>query len=184
MTRTIENKVTGDRIVFLASPLMGEGDRLIFRGILPPHAAGAPLHTHDVMVETFTVEQGALEIDLGDRGTRLLQVGDEIVVQPGTPHGFRNPLDTETRFVTTATPGADLERFLRTIYGLANAGRTDRTGAPRNPVVMASVLARMDMALVGVSRSVQRGAIGVLDAVARITGVAADVARHARPEGW
>lgn len=183
MNRRIKNEVTGDRIVFLASPLMGEGDRLIFRGILPPYAAGAPLHTHDEMVETFTVEQGALEIDLGEQGLRLLQVGDELVVQPGTPHGFRNPLDTETRFVTTATPGADLERFLRTMYGLANEGRTDRTGAPRNPLVMAAVLARMDMVMVGVSRALQRLAIGLLHGVARVTGVDADVAPYARPEG-
>lgn len=156
MDRNIINSVTGDRIHFWSSPLSGDGDELVFRCTLPPHAAGAPLHVHDTMTETFAVETGMLEIDLGKAGKRLLGPGEELSITPGTPHGFRNPLASKTTFVTTATPGRELERFLRAMYDLANSGRTDASGAPRNPVDLAEALAPMDMTIAPLPRTLQR----------------------------
>nr|WP_282099686.1 cupin domain-containing protein [Qipengyuania qiaonensis] len=123
---------------------------------MPAQAAGAPLHVHETMAETFADDSGALAIDLGKAGKRLLGPGEEITIPPGTPHGFRNPLSIETVFVTTATPGAELERFLRTMYDLANNGRTDASGAPRNPVDLAAALAPMDMTIAPLPRTLQR----------------------------
>jgi hypothetical protein len=130
------------------------------------------------MTESFVVEQGALEIDLGKGAKRRLQPGEELVLDAGTPHGFRNALGSETRFITTATPGAELERFLRSMYGLANDGLTDNSGAPRSPLAMAAVLGPMDMAMVGVPRSIQRTTIKILGGIAGLTGIAARIARH------
>lgn len=156
LPRHIENAATGDRIIFIQSPLLGDGDMLVFRGILPPHAVGAPLHKHDEMTETFMVESGALEIDLGDGRTQILHAGDMLTIEPGTRHGFRNPLDAETRFVTTADPGTDLEAFLRTVYQVGN----DSVGASRNlarsALVFGSVMARTDMVISGLPRWLQR----------------------------
>ena len=178
MDRIIENAVTGDRIHFWSSPMMGDGDELVFRGTLPGFGAGAPLHVHDEMTESFEVESGTLEIELGNGQKMMLSPGEQLTLAPGTPHGFRNPSAEEAIFVTTASPGIELERFLRSMYGLANEGLTNAAGAPRNPLAMAAVLERMDMTMVGVPRSVQRIAIGWLGAIARRTRITAQLDRH------
>lgn len=171
MERRIINAVTGDRIDFWSSPMMGDGEELVFAGTLAPLAAGAPVHVHGGITETFAVEYGALEIDLGGGERRLLGPGDEIVLAPGTPHGFRNPLECETRFLTTATPGMELERFLRTMYALANDGRTNAAGEPNNPLLMALTLEPMDMTMVGAPRGPQRVLVKVLANIARAVGL-------------
>lgn len=181
--RTIENPATGDRIIFIQSPLLGDGDWLVFRCILPPHAAGAPLHSHDAMTETFLVESGALEIDLGNGQTRTLHAGDTLTVAPGTRHGFRNPLDAPTRFVTTADPGADLEVFLRTIYQL----ESDSVSAARNQLsitlILASVMVRTDMVISGLPRWLQRACLIVASVVAKALGLEAVAPFDARAQG-
>lgn len=173
MDRNIINSVTGDRIHFWSSPLSGDGNELVFRCSLSPHAVGAPLHVHDNMTETFEVEFGILEIDLGKGAKRVLSHGEKISIPPGTPHGFRNPSASETIFVTTANPGAELERFLRTMYELANSGRTDARGAPRNPVDLAAALAPMDMTIAPLPRGLQRVLVRTLLLARKVCGFSA-----------
>lgn len=168
----IHNPVTGDRIHFISSPMSGDGDTLSFRCWLPGHAPGAPVHSHAAMTETFVVEAGILEIDLGDGDIRQLAAGDSIRLGAGTRHGFRNPLATETRFLNVATPGHDLERFLRGIYGLAAAGEAGADGMPASPLALAAVLDGIDMTMAGLPRWFQRGAVAVLARLARLTGAA------------
>jgi len=175
LARHITNAATGDRIAFIESPLLGDGNRLVFRGILPPHADGAPLHFHEAMTETFFVESGALEINLGDGETRILRAGESFKVEPGTQHGFRNPLDSETRFVTTADPGAGLEEFLRTVYRMGNDSMT----LPGRAVILGSVMARTDMVIAGVPRGLQRALWALATGVAAIFGIASGSERPA-----
>lgn len=170
LTREIHNPVTGDAIAFLASPLSGEGEMLRFRCTLPAHGAGAPLHVHDTMTETFAVEAGVLEIDLGGGVTRLLAAGEDIAIAPGTPHGFRNPGDVPVTFVTTADPGEGLESFLRGMYALAAAGETDAAGMPRDPRALGELLHNGNLVMPGIPRVIQRAALGLLRFLARITG--------------
>ncbi len=177
LPRTIENAATGDRIIFLQSPLLGDSDDLlIFRCILPPNAAGAPLHSHDTMTETFLVESGALEIDLGKGRTRILNPGDSLTIKPGMRHGFRNPLGSETRFVTTADRGADLENFLRTIYQLDNDSVSAARNLPRIALALGSVMAHTDMVLAGLPRWLQRACLIVAAVVAKALGIDAVLA--------
>lgn len=114
--RSIVNHSTGDRLYFLTSPMCCEGESLEFRCTLPPLAAGAPLHSHADMDEWFIVERGQLAVDLGNGVSRLLGPGDAIELPAGTPHGFANAIDAETVFRARATPGLEIERFLRMIY--------------------------------------------------------------------
>lgn len=180
LTRHIRNPVTGDRIAFLASPLSGEGDILRFRCTLPPQGAGAPLHVHDTMTETFSVEEGVLAIALDGGETRLLGPGESIAIPPGTPHGFRNPGDTPVTFVTTADPGEGLETFLRAIYALAAAGETDAVGMPRDPRVLGELLHTGNMVMAGIPRPIQRAALALLRWTARLTGADRRLQRMAR----
>lgn len=170
LPRSIRNRITGDRIEFITSPLSGDTGMLRFRCVLPPHAAGAPVHVHDEMVETFAVETGELRIDLGPGGVVALRPGDMIRIAPGTPHGFSNPGPVETCFVTTATPGAGLETFLRTMYALAAAGRTDRHGMPTDPRAVAFVLSAGNIVPVGVPRLMLTIVLRLGQLLSRLTG--------------
>lgn len=181
LPRRIENPVTGDVIEFIASPLLGDGDTLVFRSMLPGFAAGAPLHLHADMLEIFEVEYGALEVDLGNGDVRLLGPGERIEIALGTEHGFRNPLDTETRFINISTPGIELEKFLRAMFGLAADGRTNADGMPSDPRALAIALGRSDMHFAGAPSGIQKIAVAILAAIARWTGVEHSVTRHWSP---
>jgi len=180
LTREIHNPVTGDHIAFLASPLSGDGEMLRFRCTLPPHGAGAPLHVHDTMIETFAVEDGLLEIDLGGGVTRLLGPGEDIAIAPGTPHGFRNPGDAPVTFVTTADPGEGLETFLRGMYALAAAGETNAAGMPRDPRALGELLHSGNLVMPGIPRVLQRALLGLLRFAAWMTGADRRLQRMAR----
>jgi mannose-6-phosphate isomerase-like protein (cupin superfamily) len=176
----IRNPVTGDAIAFLASPLSGEGEMLRFRCTLPPHGAGAPLHVHDSMTETFAVEDGVLEVALADGEIRMLGPGDSIAITPGTQHGFRNPGDAPVTFVTTADPGEGLETFLRGMYALAAAGETDAKGMPRDPRALGELLHSGNLVMPGIPRLVQRALLAVLRLAAWLTGADRRLQRMAR----
>lgn len=170
MRRNLENPVTGDRLTFLCSPMLGDGEMLAFRCTLPPHGEGAPDHVHDEMTETFAVEHGRLSLRIDGRPV-LLGPGEMIRIAAGIPHSFANATDEPCTFVTTATPGIGLERFLRTMYALAAAGETGATGAPRNPLALLGALDRIDMNLRPLPRLLQRGLLAVGRPLRRATGV-------------
>lgn len=171
LQRDIRNSATGDAVTFVNSPLLGDGERLVFRGLLAARAAGAPLHSHDRMTETFRVESGVLEIDLGDGRIERLSAGQELTIAPGVRHAFRNPTDSETCFVTTADPGSGLEIFLRAQYELDNR-RIFRGGVELRDILrFARALQYSDLVIDGCPRWLQRIGIAGLARLARIARV-------------
>ncbi|MEI6642680.1 MAG: cupin domain-containing protein [Novosphingobium sp.] len=168
LSRHIENPVTGDRISFIQSPMMGEGDMLIFRCRLAPHAKGSPAHVHEAVYETFLVEHGEMTFTLGAKADRTLTAGEGIDLPPGTVHGFRNRAASEAWFVSTANPGIELEAFLRALYDLAARGQTDGDGNPKDLRDLALILSNVDLTADGLPRAVQKAAIAVLAWFARL----------------
>lgn len=178
LSRRLHNPVTGDRLEILASPLMDGGDTFLFRCILQPGAAGAPLHCHAEMHESFIVEAGMLTVDLGNGRVHQLTTGERIDLQPGTDHGFRNDGDIEVRFLTAANPGLELEKFLRAVHGLAAEGQAGRVGMPRDPRALGTAMAELDMVMAGLPARIQRPVVRTLAALGRCAGVSGRVARH------
>jgi mannose-6-phosphate isomerase-like protein (cupin superfamily) len=166
--RRIENPVTGDRIEFLASPLHGDPGPLIFRCTLAPNANGSPLHLHRTIAETFHVERGLLEMEIGAAGAvQTFCAGENVDVAPGQAHSFRNPLGEPTVFVSTASPGAQFEKFLRAMYGLAADGRTHADGMPADPRALALTMHYADLVLPSIPRMAQTVLVGALTGLAR-----------------
>jgi len=177
--RRIDNPVTGDRIEFLASPLHGDAGPLIFRCTLAPNAKGSPLHLHRTIAESFRVERGILEMEIGSAGeARSLFAGEGVDVAPGQAHGFRNPLSEPTIFVSTVSPGAQFEKFLRAMYGLAADGRTNADGMPTDPRALALTLHYADLVIPALSRSAQSALVGALTGLARMTRLERDFDRY------
>ena len=177
--RRIENPVTGDRIEFLSSPLHGDAGPLVFRCTLAPNSKGSPLHQHRTIVETFQVEQGLLEMQIGAAGAaRTLFSGEEVRLAPGEAHSFRNPLPESVTFLSTSTPGAEFEKFLRAMYGLAADGRTNADGMPTDPRALALTLHYADLVIPNVPRGVQGALVSALTGIARLTQLERDFARY------
>lgn len=164
------NPVTGDRLWFLTLPQPGE-PALEFECELPPHSPGTPLHIHARVAERFECVRGELRMALG-AGADLwrLMPGMTLDVPPGTPHRFWNGADHPVRFRSRVTPGAEFERFLRTIYALGAAREVGKSGMPASPLRLALLRELADLYFVGPPLFVQRPVFAALSALATLTG--------------
>ena len=136
---TIENPITGERIVFNKTSAETNGEAVEIEVYVRPGGVVAAAHVHPYQTERFEVISGRIGMKLG---RRKLEAGpnDIIVVEPGTSHKFWNAGDEELRFVTVIKPALQFERLLETMFGLAVDGKTNRKGMP-NPLRLA-VIAR------------------------------------------
>jgi mannose-6-phosphate isomerase-like protein (cupin superfamily) len=136
---TIENPITGERIVFNKTSAETNGEAVEIEVYVRPGGVVAAAHVHPYQTERFEVISGRIGMKLG---RRKLEAGpnDIVVIEPGTPHKFWNAGDEELRFVTVIRPALQFERLLETMFGLAADGKTNRKGMP-NPLRLA-VIAR------------------------------------------
>ncbi|MDX2032709.1 MAG: cupin domain-containing protein [Blastocatellia bacterium] len=178
LPREIANAVTGDRMKLIHSAADGHATvRMQFT--LPPHAMGAPLHYHLTFVESFDILDGRLQMTIGsERTRRRLAPGERIEVAPGTLHSFNNPHETPVTFVTEAAPAAEFEKFIRSMYGLANDGRTNRDGMPADFLHLALILDFADLYFPSVPAALQRVARKALGGFARSIGKERELSKY------
>lgn len=95
---------------------------------LLPKADGNPLHIHPTANETYKVLEGQLEINIHGNW-RLLQAGEELTVDEGLPHTFRNPSDSLSRIYNIHSPTLQFEAYfegLARLVGQLSEGRNER----------------------------------------------------------
>jgi hypothetical protein len=73
--------------------------------ILPPYAAGAPLHHHPDHAERCSVLHGTLALTIAER-TIMLQAGAAATIPRRVPHTLWNPTPGTTILLLIFTPGA------------------------------------------------------------------------------
>jgi quercetin dioxygenase-like cupin family protein len=136
---TIENHVTGERVTFLKTAADTDGEVVVIDTTVAPDGFVAAEHIHPYQSERFEVLSGEVEFKLG-KEIVVAKAGDVVMVEPGTPHRFRNLSDKEEiRFRTVVRPALSFETFLRTMYGLASDGKTNNKGLP-NPFRLAVIM--------------------------------------------
>jgi len=136
---TIENPVTGERLVFKQTSAETDGEYVLFECFVQPSGFVAAAHVHPFQQERFQVIEGTVTFKLD--GHELTAVpGDSILVRPGMRHQFWNAGATEARFACEVRPALQFEQLLETMFSLAQAGKTNRKGMP-NPLRLA-VIAR------------------------------------------
>lgn len=165
----VENGVTGDRMLILHRGPDADGEVLEVQFDLPPHASRSPMHRHSRLTERFEVLDGALRLCVDGRWTTMLP-GDAIVVEPGQSHCFLNDSDVWTTFIAEVRPPGQFERFLRSWYGLANAGRATRDGVPRNVFHLARCLHDADFTFAALPSGPQRVVLRILVALGHTVG--------------
>ncbi len=131
---------------------------------LHPHAPGPPAHLHTTFAERFIVVKGEVSILVEDE-TKVVRVGEEFVVEPGTVHKPFNATGEEAvvRGPNTAAYGLprDFGVFLTQAYGFFDES-PDNGRAPLALFQMSRFSPRYDSWPAGPPVFVQRG--GVLNA--------------------
>jgi quercetin dioxygenase-like cupin family protein len=169
------NPVTGLRTVFRKTAQDTKGELLQVDWIGEPSWTTGPDHVHPRQEERFEVLSGKLGLRVGGV-ERVHGSGDVIVAPAGAPHAAWNAGDDEVHVLVDFRPALRTETAFETLAGLARDGKTNRAGAPRNPLMLALVLRHFEGEIYFVQPplAVQRVILGVLAKVARLLGYRAE----------
>jgi mannose-6-phosphate isomerase-like protein (cupin superfamily) len=123
-----ENRVTSERCVVLSDGRAG-GPAVVHL-VVGADGALAGEHWHPRITERFTMLAGELTARIAGE-QRPLSVGETTTIAPGVPHDWWNPGQGPASVIVEIEPAE--RRFgmmIAMLFGLANAGRTDRRGMP------------------------------------------------------
>jgi mannose-6-phosphate isomerase-like protein (cupin superfamily) len=134
---SIENPVTGERLIFHQTSADTRGERVVFETVVQPEGFVAAAHVHPFQEERFHVLAGTVGFRVG-RKRVVAGEGERLVVPLGTAHRFWNAGDEVARFLCEVRPALQFEELIETMFALAAAGRTNRRGMP-NPLQLAVV---------------------------------------------
>jgi quercetin dioxygenase-like cupin family protein len=134
---TIENPITGERIVFHRTSAETNGEVVVIECFVKPDGAVAAAHVHPSQDERFEILGGRVGFQL-DEVEIEAKAGDRILVPAGTIHKFWNAGDDIAHFVCEVRPALGFERLLETMFALAADGKTNRKGMP-NPLRLAVI---------------------------------------------
>ena len=135
--QTIENPVTGERLVFRRTAADTNGELVIVETFVQPHGFVAAAHVHPSQEERFEVLRGTVGLRIG-RDEIVAGPGQRITVPAGTAHRFWNAGEEEAHFVCEIRPALRFEQLIETMFGLASDGKTNRKGMP-NPLRLAVI---------------------------------------------
>ena len=167
---TIINPAIGHRITFLQTAAQTDGELLqIEYGVERPESEPAiPLHKHLKCEERFETVHGKLGVVV-DGIQHLLDVGQNIIIAPGTPHTFWNAGDGELRFITEVRPPGGLQTYWETVFGLAQDGKVNANGLP-NLLQLAVVAPLADSYDPRTPVVVTKALVAVLGGIGRLLG--------------
>lgn len=170
MNKTVKNPAIGHSVTFLQTADQTNGDLLrIEYGVECLEKEPAiPLHKHMKSEERFEVLEGWLGV-LIDGKQHVLQVGEEVLIPPGTPHTFWNAGEGPLRFITDVKPPGRLQTYWETVFGLAEDGKVNSSGLP-NLLQLAVIASLADSYDPRAPVVVTKGLIAVLGSIGRLMG--------------
>jgi quercetin dioxygenase-like cupin family protein len=134
---TIENPVTGERLVFRKTSRETGGQAVVIETFVQPNGFVAAAHVHPSQEERFEVLRGTVGFKIG-RKKLVAGPGQRLTVPAGTAHKFWNAGDDEAHFVCEVRPALQFESLIETMFGLAADNKTNRKGMP-NPLRLAVI---------------------------------------------
>jgi mannose-6-phosphate isomerase-like protein (cupin superfamily) len=184
LPRTIENPLTGERVTFLATAEETGGEYVRIRNETSAGAPGVVMHYHLAYTEAFEVLKGSLDVCVGGKQNHLvLAEGDSVFVPLSTAHRFWNSSTEPVVFKVEIRPARNFEKSLRAAFGLAEDGKTNDKGVPKNLFELALIYELSESYIVGMPLSVQRGIFGALARVARWRGYDPEFSKYTKPDG-
>ncbi len=134
---SIENPVTGERLVFRQTSRETNGAAVVIETYVQPNGFVAAAHVHPSQEERFEVLRGTVGFKVG-REKLVAGPGKRLTVPAGTPHKFWNAGDEVAHFVCEIRPALQFESLIETMFSLAADGKTNRKGMP-NPLHLAVI---------------------------------------------
>lgn len=125
----IENPVTGERIVFLQTGEETAGEQLRFDLFAEPGGFPTTEHIHPSQTEHFLVKVGKLRLQQQGE-EKVYEEGEEATIFAGTPHMWWNTSDSELQARVELRPAGRFASFIKSLFALAQAGKTDDEGMP------------------------------------------------------
>jgi len=136
---SIENPVTGERLVFKRTSAETNGEYVRFECFVKPSGFVAASHVHPYQEERFEILEGEVTFKLDGQEVPT-RPGDVVLVPAGKKHQFWNAGDTEARFACKVSPALGFEGLIETMFSLAQDGKTNRKGMPN--LLRLAVIAR------------------------------------------
>src|SRR4051812_50159370 len=124
---TIENPVTGERIVFRQTSRETNGQAVVIETFVQPNGFVAAAHVHPSQEERFEVLRGSVGFRVG-RKKLLPGPRQRLTVPAGTPHKFWNPGDEEAPLVCEGRPPLPFQAPLQTMFALPAPRKTNPQG--------------------------------------------------------
>jgi quercetin dioxygenase-like cupin family protein len=166
----LENRVTGERLVFRRTGKETGGETLEYELVFKPQGFVVREHLHPGQSERHEVVSGQLGLRLPD-GEHVLRAGDVVDVPAGTPHRLSALDDQPVQAVFELRPALRSEELLRAFFRLAKEGKVDAKG---NPGLLQLALIAREFEAEGYATKpplpVQKALLGPLAALARRRG--------------
>jgi quercetin dioxygenase-like cupin family protein len=125
----IRNPKTGQRIKFLQTTNDTKGSFLEMISTYEAKSIEPPSHYHPYQEEYFEIVSGELTVRINGE-IEVLGPGHQLHIAKGTSHAMWNNTNKPTTVRWKVVPALETERFLETITGLANQGKTGPDGRP------------------------------------------------------
>lgn len=146
--RVFENSIIKDRVMLVESSNETGGAYTLIEVELHP-GSGNQLHYHTKVAKKFTAIKGELVLVMGRKQVHL-QAGGALTVPADKLHRFYNPGESPIIFQVKLTPGNEqFEHGLAITYGLAEDGKLNKKGIPKNLDHRALLMSFTDTAIPG-----------------------------------
>lgn len=185
---TLKNPLTGQFMFLVVAPSETGGRSFTAEWTIAARRGrdGVPAHLHPTATEIFSVHSGRARYALGGE-ERDLGPGERVEMPAGVPHIHPWSVSNEPlRYRQVAESAVPAERELdaaleglRTLFALANEGRTDGRGVPS--ALQLAVIGHAMMPgtyLASAPIAVQRLLLPVVAAIGRALGYRPSYARH------
>ena len=130
------NPVSRERFVWRHTAESTDGEFCEFDLHLGEGALVAAPHLHPGQQERFEVKSGSIRLR-SEGQEELLYAGDVRTIESGAVHAWGNAASGETLVTVRLTPALRSEAFFASFCKVANEGRTNTKGMPRNPLRLA-----------------------------------------------
>jgi mannose-6-phosphate isomerase-like protein (cupin superfamily) len=125
----IENKRTGQQMIFLQTAKDTNGALLQIECFSPPTTMREPEHIHPSQENSFRVLSGVLHFRINGK-IFLAGPDDEISIPAGTPHYFWNEEQETAHYIQEFRPALEIEDLFQTFFSLSRQGKLNRSGVP------------------------------------------------------
>lgn len=180
----ISNPQRGEYGAALVTAAETDGEYLRALGITPPGAQGPPEHFHPNYDEHFEVVEGEFVVEINGE-PRVFQAGENLTVDAGVAHTFRNESDSYASFIVESRPAGRLDDVVQLLFGLAHDGKLPASGQPSfwQAMVMADEMGD-DTVFTSPPPVVQSVMAAVFGSVGRALGYRASYPEYGDEEFW